>query len=166
VRIRPPVPPSGPDSRPRHGLARIVAFSLLALSLAACTPVSRVVTPDGPSGPIVSTPGPVLTVDGLVGSIADHDAATVDVAGFLLITGDEARLCSAALESYPPQCGGPSVRVLGDIPQDLLSSLDSTNQPDLAQATWGSVQISGTVQAVGADGEPTITIASIALSPQ
>ena len=33
----------------------------------------------------------------------------VEVEGFLLIDGDQARLCALIAESYPPQCGGSSI---------------------------------------------------------
>jgi len=35
------------------------------------------------------------------------------VKGFLVLDGGHARLCSALAESYPPQCGGPSLVVEG-----------------------------------------------------
>ena len=35
------------------------------------------------------------------------------VAGYLVATGDEVRLCSALAESYPPQCAGASLVVEG-----------------------------------------------------
>jgi hypothetical protein len=33
------------------------------------------------------------------------------VSGALVARGDDVRLCSALAESYPPQCGQPSLRV-------------------------------------------------------
>lgn len=42
----------------------------------------------------------------------DLDAA-VHVAGFLIDEGDGWQLCEAALESYPPQCGGDALIVEG-----------------------------------------------------
>ncbi len=69
------------------------------------------------------------------------------------------------LESYPPQCGGAAVRVLGAIPADVLSALERTNDPTLAQAIWGQVTITGTVAATGADGQPTLTVDTITVDP-
>ena len=44
--------------------------------------------------------------------------------------------------------------------------MDSTaNEPDLAQATWGFVDVTGTYRASGADGQPTIELGSIARVP-
>lgn len=41
----------------------------------------------------------------------------VRVTGNLLVAGDETRLCSALAESFPPQCGGPSLVVTGLEPE-------------------------------------------------
>jgi len=55
-------------------------------------------------------PGGGLTVDEALASTLD---GPLMVAGFLVATGDEARLCSALAESFPPQCGGSSLLVEG-----------------------------------------------------
>lgn len=39
------------------------------------------------------------------------------VKGYLIERGGEKRLCEAILESYPPQCGEPSLRIEGDLSQ-------------------------------------------------
>jgi hypothetical protein len=44
------------------------------------------------------------------------------VRGFLVVA-DRARLCSALAESYPPQCGGPSL-VVEDLPPRELERLE------------------------------------------
>ena len=75
--------------------------------------------------------------------------------------GSGAQLCPIVLESYPPQCGGGTVRITGAVPADVLDALDSTTDPGLAQATWGQVEVTGTFRASGADGIPTIELASI-----
>ena len=36
--------------------------------------------------------------------------------GFLVDAGGEVRLCDALAESYPPQCGGESLTVEGELP--------------------------------------------------
>ena len=55
--------------------------------------------------------GDPITVEQLVARSAD---TPITVRGLLISTGSEARLCAAILESYPPQCGEPSV-VLVDV---------------------------------------------------
>ena len=46
----------------------------------------------------------------------DQDGSVVEVEGYLIERGGELRLCEAILESFPPQCGEPSLRVEGSAP--------------------------------------------------
>jgi hypothetical protein len=57
-----------------------------------------------------------ITVEQLVERSAD---TAVPVVGFLHLTAGSARLCAAILESYPPQCGEPSVELTGIVPEDV-----------------------------------------------
>jgi hypothetical protein len=107
--------------------------------------------------------GPVISVDELLRDVSAMDDARVRVDGFFLATGDRAQLCSVVLESYPPQCGGATVRLTGQVPGDILDALDSTQEPHLAQATWGYVIVAGTFHASGADGLPSLAIEEIEL---
>ncbi|HEY3070084.1 MAG TPA: hypothetical protein VGJ34_07175 [Gaiellaceae bacterium] len=70
------------------------------------------------------------------------------VRGALIATGETIRLCSAILESYPPQCGGPFLVVEG---LDL-GSLEGLTTAD--GVTWSDrqVELRGTV------AEGTLTI--------
>lgn len=54
----------------------------------------------------------------------------VAVQGLLHVEGDAARLCAAILESYPPQCGEPSVELVG---LDL-AAVEGTTTAD--EVTW------------------------------
>jgi hypothetical protein len=145
----------------------------LALVIAACgsagvssPPATGSPATGSPSAPTPGTPGPtVFDVGGLAGSLADLDGTTVTVDGFFLISDGTARLCEMVLESYPPQCGGATLRVLGKVPQEVLDALETTSDPILAQASWGTVSITGIIGASGADGTPTITIESISVVP-
>jgi hypothetical protein len=47
-----------------------------------------------------------------IDEVSDSDEPQL-VTGNLLVQGGEARLCSALAESFPPQCGGPSLLVGG-----------------------------------------------------
>jgi hypothetical protein len=150
--------------RPRgRAMAAIALTVALAVALVACSPgggtaASAVV----PATPILST---AVDLDALV-SDATLDGQTVTTRGTFLATGDTAQLCALMLESYPPQCGGASVRIVGEVPADVLAAMDSTrDQPDLAQATWGFVDVTGTYRANGAGGGPTIELGTIALVP-
>jgi hypothetical protein len=85
-----------------------LAFAL-ALGLAGCGG-SAEPEPAAPSAGAVA-PGRELTVQEAV----DFDGAEpVMVKGYLIERAGELRLCSAILESYPPQCGDPSLQVEGD----------------------------------------------------
>ncbi len=45
--------------------------------------------------------------------VEDPPAGPVEVTGALVVTAAQIRLCAAVLESYPPQCGEPSVALDG-----------------------------------------------------
>jgi hypothetical protein len=57
-----------------------------------------------------ATPAGPITVEQLVERSADTPIA---VEGFLHASDGDVRLCAAILESYPPQCGEPSVELVG-----------------------------------------------------
>lgn len=149
-------------TRRRPGLAVAGVALLAVLTLAACYPgggTGASPAPTAPASPIAVDLG-TLTAD------ASKDGQLVTVQGSFLATGDTAQLCSVMLESYPPQCGGGSVRIVGEVPADVLAAMDSTkNEPDLAQATWGFVDVTGTYRANGAGGGPTIELGTISLVP-
>jgi len=108
-------------------------------------------------------PGPAVDVATLVAAAAANDGQLVRVSGFLVIDETTARICAASLESYPPQCGGPSARITGEVPRVTLQRLSRTSDPTLAQATWGQVVVTGTFRAIGAGGGPTIELGEIIL---
>jgi hypothetical protein len=53
--------------------------------------------------------GPGLTI---TEAVAYDGAEPVAVGGFVVTTPEGTRLCEALAESFPPQCGGPSVNVV------------------------------------------------------
>jgi hypothetical protein len=92
-----------------------------------------------------SGPGGPLSIQQ---ALADQSSEPRLVRGALIATGETIRLCSAILESYPPQCGGPFLVVKG---------LDLANLEGLTTAsgvTWSDrqVELRGTV----ADGTLTV----------
>lgn len=147
-------------TRPERRLAATGAVLLLTLILSACG--SGTASPSGapPASDAPSPPATAIDTDALLGD-ASLDGQPVRVAGFFLASGDVANLCSVVLESYPPQCGGGTVRITGQVPADVLDALDSTTDPALAQATWGQVEVTGTYRASGPAGVPTIDLTSI-----
>ena len=64
--------------------------------------------------------GDPITVEQLVARSSD---SPITVRGLLLSTGGETRLCAAILESFPPQCGEPSV-VLVDIDPASIDGIE------------------------------------------
>lgn len=148
--------------------AALAAIAMIALSACAgaTTPSTAPSAPAGPgsvapSVPPPRDPGPAIDTDALVAAAADRDGQAVLVNGFFLAADDRAQLCSMVLESYPPQCGGGTVGLTGEVPGDVLAALDTTTEPGIATATWGWVEVTGTFRAAGVDGAPTIEISSI-----
>jgi hypothetical protein len=151
-------------------LSAVLALALLAVALIACSGAAgSPPTSPASSFPAASAPGPnatlgaVIDVEALLRDASATDGARVRVDGFFLATGDAAQLCSVVLESYPPQCGGATVRLTGEVPGAVLAGLERTQQPDLAPATWGWVIVTGTFHATGTDGRPTLVIEEIEL---
>jgi hypothetical protein len=102
---------------------------LAAVVIAACGSPSDEPDAAGPS-----------TTPVLVDDVADSDDPQV-VTGNLLVQDGEARLCAALAESFPPQCGRPSLLVVG---------LDLDDVPDLITeggVSWtdGPIQLRGVV---------------------
>ncbi len=101
-------------------------------------------------------------VDSLLrGGVADGQP--VRVTGFFIADKTSAQLCGVALESYPPQCGGASVHLVGQVSPDTLGQLEHTGEDGLAQRTWGWVVVTGTFRPVGVEGEPTVELGEVIL---
>jgi hypothetical protein len=72
----------------------------------------------------------------------------VTVEGVLIaIEGDPVRMCSAILESYPPQCGQPSLEIRG-LDLDSLDLGSTRPDDDVTAARWSDrpVRVTGTVE--------------------
>jgi hypothetical protein len=72
----------------------------------------------------------------------DHPGEELLVNGNLLALGDDVRLCHALAESFPPQCGGPSLRVEG---LELTEVPDLTTSDDVGWTDY-VLQLSGVVE--------------------
>jgi hypothetical protein len=149
---------------------RFFATALIAVALAACSaPAGASVAPTAQTQPSPAPsaavdPGPALDPGALVAAGADRDGQMVRVKGFLLAAGGATRICSVVMESYPPQCGGGTLTLDGKVPDDVVAGLERTTEPGLAEANWGWVEVTGTFEAAGSGGMPTITISEIRLS--
>jgi hypothetical protein len=86
-------------------------------------------------------------VEILVEEAGDHEGPAA-VTGSLLANGDDVRLCAALAESFPPQCGGGSITVVG-LDLDSLDGL--TTEGDV---TWSDLPV--TVEGELADGTLTV----------
>lgn len=96
-----------------------------------------------------------VTIDVLLKNVAARDGRSVRLTGNLIADATNARLCEVMLESYPPQCGGGSIRLTGAIAAATLARLTTTTEPGLAKEWWGFVVIIGTFHANGVDGGPS-----------
>lgn len=130
----------------RHAL--VVLGLLAVVLLGACSDPDEPGADGGGGG--ADTPGSAM---GPGISISDASSSNLDgpllVNGFLVVRGGEARLCETLLESFPPQCGSPSLLVEG-LDRDVIDGLTSEQG-----TTWSEqqIQLLGTV-----DGD-TLTIA-------
>lgn len=149
-----------PTIRPARAATTAVLVAVLTLILAACTGTGTDPSSTPTSAPPVSPTA--VTLDALLGSPQDHDGQVVTVTGTLIAAGAAAEMCDIVMESYPPQCG-PSIRLVGTVPEGVADRLEQTTEPDLAQAMWGLVEVTGTFDADAADG-PTLTIDTIAIA--
>jgi hypothetical protein len=113
-------------------LAAVLAAATLVLTAAGCgtdappgdagAPATAATAPGG--GPAA---GAMLPADGAATDLAALLAGPVGVtravtAHVVVDAGGTARLCGALRESYPPQCGEPSVPVTG-LPDALVDGL-------------------------------------------
>lgn len=151
----------------------VVAVVLATVLLGACagsaaTPTppasSPPVSPPSASSPPVSAgPREPLDVDAVVAGQAALAGMRIAVRGFLLVDADGMRMCSAVLESYPPQCGGGAISVHGTIPDHVRAQLSSTeDEPDLHQAAWGDVVVTGVLTLVEG-GTPILDLDTISI---
>ncbi len=115
---------------------------VVAVALAACgggsetAPPADTGTPPSQGAPI---PGGGLSVQEAIDSTLEGPLA---VKGYIVAPeGEPVRLCTALLESYPPQCGEPSLVVEG-LDLETLEGLTSTSDPSLAQVTWSDAEVS------------------------
>ncbi|MCU0259981.1 MAG: hypothetical protein MUE78_03085 [Ilumatobacteraceae bacterium] len=92
--------------------------TLTATALAAAALLLTACGDDGEAEPSDTVPSDTvpITVEQLVERSSD---TAIPVVGFLHISGGSTRLCALILESYPPQCGEPSVELVGIVPEDV-----------------------------------------------
>ena len=110
---------------------------VLAFAAAACGGGGSDAAPAPSAGSPI--PGGGLTIEEAIASTLE---GPLMVKGYLVAPeGGPVRLCSALLESYPPQCGEPSLVVEG-LDLATVEGVVQTSEPDLAQVTWSDAEIS------------------------
>lgn len=82
-------------------------------------------------------------------AIAYSGTQVVAVFGFLIADDSEARLCERVMESLPPQCGEPSVRITNPdaFPNETVKSAQGVRWTDQPVTVFGHI----------VDGELTIS---------
>ncbi|MCL1600721.1 MAG: BsuPI-related putative proteinase inhibitor, partial [Actinomycetia bacterium] len=80
----------------------------------------------------------------------DTASGSEGASGFMFIDPTEAHLCESMLESYPPQCGEPSVELF-DLEPDLVVALMSPANQPVAPFFWTDyvLGVEGTIDANG-----------------
>lgn len=73
------------------------------------------------------------------------EGSQVTVSGFLIVDRDGSTLlCSALLESFPPQCGGDRIGLLGFDASSVPNTLTSQSSSEIRTARWTNSQITVT----------------------
>lgn len=104
---------------------------------------------DSPAG---SAMGPGISVEDALASGSDQ---ALLVNGALVVVDGEARLCTALIESFPPQCGGPSLLIAGDF---SIEDIDDVRTE--GSVSWTDQQI----QLLGAVDDGTLTISGTTIA--
>lgn len=92
--------------------------------------------------------GPVVALLVLASACGSGDSGSdvTSASGSIFIDSTGSRACESMLESYPPQCGEPSVKLL-DLNPDAVVALVSPDDPSLAPVSW-------TDYTAGVEGDP------------
>ena len=135
----------------------VLALLALVLAVAAACGEGSSDSGGGAAPPSAGTPipGGGLSIDEAIASTLEGPLA---VKGYVVAPeGGAVMLCSALLESYPPQCGGSSLVIEG-LDLSTVEGLTKTSDPELAQVTWSDAEVSllGTVE----DGVLTVSTTS------
>ena len=131
---------------------RALPLVLVILALTGCGGSDEAPAPARDNPPAAATPAPG-------GGLSIEEAVELDsnepvmVHGYLVARGDVVELCSALAESFPPSCGGPSLRV----DRVELAQVDGLKRDGDVAWTERDVSFLGTVR----DGVLTVSKTSI-----
>jgi len=73
--------------------------------------------------------GSVAFLLALITACGDSGSSGETASGFMFIDPTESHLCESMLESYPPQCGEPSVQLLDLKPESVVALMSPADQP-------------------------------------
>jgi hypothetical protein len=123
---------------PNLRLALSLSVVAIAIAASACGGGDPAAAP--PPAPASPPASPVeLTIEE---ALASPPEGPVTLTGFIVASEDQpVRLCSALLESYPPQCGQPELTVEG-LDLDSVEGLTRPDDPQFAHTAWTDQQIS------------------------
>ena len=78
-------------------------------------------------------------------ALEEAEGSEVTVSGFLIADrGGNTRLCSGLLESFPPQCGGDRIDLLGFDASSVPNSKTPQRPSEIQTARWTNSQITVT----------------------
>jgi hypothetical protein len=100
-----------------------------ALTLGGCGADERSARTTAAS-PLTSATAPADAVS-VAEAKATAGSAPLRVRGYVIRTGGGYRLCDGILESEPPQCGGPSLRIAGGSARELRTLFDGRERVTL-----------------------------------
>ena len=73
---------------------------------------------------------PVAVIVALITACGGDSGSKIESAsGFMFIDPTESHLCESMLESYPPQCGEPSVQLFDLEPESVVALMSPADQP-------------------------------------
>lgn len=104
-------------------MPRLLLIAVMALTLTACAGTADDRASDPPptaTGSSGAAGGTTMRVFSVGEALQEAPDTSMHVVGLLIDDGSGWRLCDGVLESYPPQCGGPSVIVEGVDPEQFV----------------------------------------------
>ena len=135
----------------RKHVMLVIALAAMATAAGACGGSNGRGTPDAaPPAPADAKGGMSPSAGAAVpgGGLSIEEAIASELPGPLMVTGylvveggDSVRLCSMLAESYPPQCGGPSLTVIG-LDLESVQGLTKPDDPELAESAWSEEPVS------------------------